>query len=234
MNDDTDSRRWFTGASDGHILVDFTATERATIAAILDFARDPTNDGHELMHCIDTDGTRVIDMATGRGRVDLTEKMNSAIVAKEPVRLWHNHPSQDSLSHQDWKSAATTSSLEIVALNDGGSIFVGRIREWRNEIEDVLRQSMRIAADLEFKMSNFAKAANMDIDHLIAFSKRTSHVLNLAMARCQVAEYAYHLSDENRDNIQIAENLGTVAMGLDFATSEITKILSLSVDSAAI
>ena len=218
--------RRFTGAPNGHIAVDFTTIEDTTFAVILAFARDPANRDHELMHCIDGDGSRVIDTFTGRKAAALTARMK-LIAEEQSVRFWHNHPSQDSLSHHAWRLAATTNLIEVLALNESGSIFVGRMLEWHDRFDELLHQFSAIAADLEVKMSNSAKAAGMPIDDQIAFSQRTGHVLNLAISRCRVVEYAYRLSAPDTANMQLAEKLGVVTAGLDFAASEIDLILKL-------
>lgn len=138
MKNVTTDGRWFTGASDGRIAVDFTATENATVATILAFAGNPANRDQELMHCLDGGGSRVIDTSMGRKAADLTDTMKS-VAAVKSVRFWHNHPSQDSLSHHDWRLAATTDSIEVLALNENGSIFVGCMLEWHDEFDELLR-----------------------------------------------------------------------------------------------
>jgi len=224
MNDDSTDSRWFTGATHGDISVDFTALEEATLASILAYARDPVNQDNELMHCVDSAGTRVIDTSTGQRQAVLTDTMRSA-AKTEPVRFWHNHPSQDSLSHLDWTMAATSDLVEVLALNESASIFVGRMLQWRDEFALLLRQFPMIAGHLHFQMSSFAKAAGMDLANEIAFSRRTGHVLNLAMSHCNVVHYAYRLSKADATIMQVAEKLGVVARGLNFAVGEINRVL---------
>lgn len=231
MKKEDTNGRWFTGTSDGHIAASFTAIEDATYAAIIAFARDPANRDHELLHCVDGDGSRIIDRSTGHKAADLTDSMKLA-AAEQPVRFWHNHPSQDSLSHHDWRLAATTNLIEVLALNESGSLFVGRVLAPHSNLDDLLCRFSRIAEGLELTMSNFAKSVGMSIDDEISFSQRTSHVLNLAMSRCQVVAYAYRLSACDTATMKAAEGLGVVAKGLDFAVSEINRVLNPPTDPA--
>ncbi|MGI4794762.1 MAG: hypothetical protein ACRYG8_11910 [Janthinobacterium lividum] len=66
-------------------------------------------------------------MSVGLRGAPITDGMIDAIKAETGVRIWHNHPSQDPLSHHDWECAATAAELEVLALNEHGSIFVGRM-----------------------------------------------------------------------------------------------------------
>ena len=103
------TRHWFSDAPNG-VLGDFNATmtnvERNTLLALLTFANEARNSRNELLHCLDAEGLQVIDTSTGVKVAPITDTMVKAMEEGGGVRLWHNHPSQDSLSHTDWLCAS--------------------------------------------------------------------------------------------------------------------------------
>jgi hypothetical protein len=111
--------RWLTDpAANGPSAIrpDFTDVERRAFCEILEFARDRANVDMELLQCLDAAGTCEHGRSTGRKAAPFTPEMEAAIAAKGGVRQWHNHPSQDSLSHQDWLSAGLSETVEVLAL----------------------------------------------------------------------------------------------------------------------
>lgn len=175
------------------------------------------------MHCLDTAGNVVHDTSTGYKSAPKTELMDKAILAGEGVRLWHNHPSQDSLSHHDWLCAGTSADLEVLALNSQGSIFVGRIDNWDDRLHSLLDWLPRLGGDLEIHMSNLAVDRKLDPDITCELSKFTGHVLNSALADCEFVRYGYCLLPADEKIINQCSSLGIVAEGQAFASNAIKK-----------
>lgn len=223
LNSETD--RWLTGSKDGSILAALTPTEATTLDAILNFARSPANRDIELLHCLDGAGDRVIDTTKGNKEGSLSEKMKSAAKAG-PVRLWHNHPTQDSLSDKDWSAASASAAIEVVAINISGSLFVGRMQKWRDKYRALFEEHfVFIAGHVKFAIQNSAKKTGMASNELTVFERRVGHVLNLALFQLGVVQYAYCLSTDDLENFQIADDLGVVAAGIECAKREIAAVL---------
>lgn len=214
------STRWFTDdAVKGPLRIrpTFTAKEQETLAAILEFARSPANSRRELLHCLDAAGTLVHDTSSGLGSAPLEQSMKSAILAGGGVRLWHNHPSQDSLSHHDWLCAGTSADLEVLALNQRGSIFVGRIARWDDALAEILNWLPRLAPDLELHMSHLAGERGLDVNDRCELSKFTGHVLNMALAECCSVQYAYCLVPQDQEVVDRCSLLDIIGDGRAFA-----------------
>lgn len=216
--------RWLTDpAADGPAAVRpaFTAVESDTFVKILTFARNPANADMELLHCLDGAGTRVLDTSSGHKAAPLTDAMRAAIAEGERVRLWHNHPSQDSLSHSDWLCAGTSAELEVLALNQHGSIFVGRIPDWDDRLHELLALLPELGAELELYMSRLAKARGLDLGLEIELSMLTGHVLNCALAKCTTVRYAYWLVNGDDRVIAACASAGVTCDGLALAVGAI-------------
>lgn len=216
--------RWFTdtaisGAAE--IQAKLTAVEAASLVAILTFAADEANALHELMHCVDADGTAVIDTSTGYRQAPRTPAMDAAIVAKRGIRLWHNHPSRDSISNTDWLCAGIDSSIEVLAVNDLGSMFVGRIVDWDDRLHELLAWLPRLAGDLEFHMQHLANARKLDPDQMVALGRLTGHVLNRALAACMPVRYAYRFIGPEAVMVDALSATGILSDGEVFAAAAI-------------
>ena len=196
------------------------------MADILKFAHDPANKDWELMHCVSADGQLLHATSKGHKAAPVTDSMKAAIGSGSGVRLWHNHPSQDSLSHHDWTCAATCPSVEIVALNETGSLFVGRVPCWDDDYETVFAALPGLAGDLEFKMGDKAKAAGLDIHVQIALSALTGHVLNSGLADSGATAYAHDLSDADRATVLAASDV--ITFGRDYASAAILRRIAIS------
>ena len=151
--------------------------------------------------------------------------MNKAIEAGKGVRLWHNHPSQDSLSHRDWLCAGISADLEVLALNARGSMFVGRVKLWDDRLHDLLEWLPRLGGDLKFYMSTLAKDRHLDIDAACELPKFTGHVLNSGLANCGLVQYGYCLLPQDQKLIHLFSLLSIVADGQSFATRAINQKL---------
>lgn len=223
------SSRWFTddaAAGPAEIRPVFTPFETRHFTAILEFARNEANCDWENLRCIDADGTRMYDMTVGYKCGPLTDKMKSAIAAKRGVRQWHNHPSQDSLSDSDWICAASETELEILALNERGSIYVGRLIGWDERLNHVFRGLRTLGENLERHMDGLAVQRSLDIDLQVALSRFTAHVLNLALAACcPEVRYAYTHMPEEREVLDACSALGIVEDGCVYAKAAIQKML---------
>ena len=219
--------RWFTDAAAGgpaHIRPNFTPLEQEVFVEILTFAHDPTNAEMELLKCLDADGTHLFDTSTGRKAAEVTDAMKAAMKAGN-VRQWHNHPSQDSLSHHDWLCAATSADLEILALNKRGSIFVGRVPEWEDRLEALFGWLPRLGGDLEFHMSNLARNRALEDEMLVRLSTFTGHVLNTALAQRTLVRYGYSLRGDDDATVRACERLGIISEGIAFAADAIQEWL---------
>ncbi|MFW2851146.1 hypothetical protein ACM61V_04380 [Sphingomonas sp. TX0543] len=224
----TEHGRWFTGSADGLIPLIFTELEQGTLAEIITFARDPANRDRELLHCIDGAGTALIGSSTGYRSAPVTDEMNDAATGG-PVRYWHNHPSQDSISQSDWILAATRSTIEIFAVNEVGSSFAGRILSWRDGMSDVIANFADISETVERGAADAMKVARIDFADIVAFSHRTVHVVNLAMARAGLVEYSYRFMREDAALMARAEAGGFVATGIASASAEIRRVCAAEV-----
>lgn len=216
--------RWFTGSAATNprtVQPQLTVVELTTLQQILDFAADPNNAGKELMHCLDAAGTVVHDISTGDKAAPITQLMRDAIAAEKGVRLWHNHPSQDSLSHHDWLCSGASSELEVLAVNVRGSMFVGRIELWDDRLHKLLEWLPRLAADLEFYMSNISRERNLDLDAVCELPKFTGHVLNSALANHGLVQYGYRFLPIDQTLIDVFTSSNIIVDGASYAAKAI-------------
>ena len=220
---------WFTDpAANGPAAITptFTPAEQQAFAEILRFARDPTNTEMELLLCMDAAGTCEHGRSTGRKAAPITPEIESAITAGGGVRQWHNHPSQDSLSHHDWLCAGVSDKVEVLALNVRGSIFVGRIVTWDDRLHRLLEWLPRLAADLEMHVDGLAKKRGLDAVILVAMASLTGHILNTALANTMPVRYAYALKNADQMTLAAADALSLIADAIAFAEKAIHKWLA--------
>ena len=211
---------WFTDpAANGPSAIRpcFTDVERRAFAEILAFAKDPANVDMELLQCLDAAGTSEHGRSIGRKAAPFTPEMDAAIAAEGGVRQWHNHPSQDSLSHQDWLCAGLSETVEVLALNANGSIFVGRIVEWDDRLHDLLPWLPTLSSDLEMHVDYLAKKRGLAVGHLVGLSSLTGHILNAALANKMPVRYAFALFNGDQVTVAAADALSLVAHGIGFA-----------------
>lgn len=223
------SARWFTdpaATGPASIRPSFTDFERLHFAAIIEFARNPANLNWENLRCLDAAGTRMHDISVGVKAAPVTNAMKTAIEGGSGVRQWHNHPSQDSLSHHDWECAGCSPDLEILALNERGSIFVGRIADWDDRLHHVFPWLPRLSGDLEIHMDQCAKKAGLNASLRYALRKFTGHVLNSALAACSPIRYAYHLMPDDQAVIDACSQFHIVEDGRNFALAAIKRKLA--------
>jgi hypothetical protein len=224
--------RWFTdtaasGPAPAHFSV--TPVEDEALADILNFARTPGNEERELMIALTSDGTKRLDASTGRKEAGLTDRMRDAILGQEGVRLWHNHPSQGSLSHGDWWAASTSSDLEVLAVTTRGSIFVGRVVDYRDEFQALFQWLPRLAGDLELHIDNRAKLSGSKDEDIITLPRFVGHVLNLALADACGVRYAYRFMPE--EGTVVARLAAVLDEGRSFANAAIGAWLAKSLRS---
>lgn len=224
--------RWFTDCAancPAPIDPEFTDTERASFQEILAFARIPQNRAHdlELMHCLDTAGSSVLARSSGtrESPVD-TPEMRNALATSGGVRLWHNHPSQDSLSSKDWLCAGFEEGPEVLALNLRESFFVGRIAEWEEGLEYLLAWLHDFGPVLAAHLQTLANSREVDRATRIELKGFTGHVLNLALADRTNVRYAYHLAPADKDVIERCSSFGLIQDGRTFAASSIDQKLA--------
>jgi hypothetical protein len=210
-----------SGQLSGPSPADFTEIEKTSLAEILAYALDPANQDRELMHCIDLDGVHVIDESVGYKSAEVTEKMRCAMESGR-VRLWHNHPSGGSISDKDWELAGISEGPEILAVTVSGTIYVGRMTEWPDRFDSVMRENFRaLATDLNSVLQQFTREQKV-FDERLASDHLDGHLLNLCMAKCGVVRYAAVLSVSDSRAWADADRVGLVAHGVDWATQQIT------------
>lgn len=221
--------RWFTDdAKDAPAAIRpvFTGLETTSFNDILAFAQGSTVHRNELMRCLDAAGTLLHAESTGHCEAPLTDEMKDAIVAGGGVRLWHNHPTQDSLSHHDWFSAGASPDVEILALNERGSIFVGRIVDWDDRLHSVFPKLPPLAGHLDLHMDHRAAIAGVDPSLRAELRKFTGHILNCALADCATVRYAYCLTPLDDAVMRAGALQEFIDDGRDFAAREIDKLLA--------
>lgn len=212
--------RWFTDpAANGPSAIKpkFTDFELGVFVEILEFARDPANVNMELLQCLDAAGICKHGRSTGWKAAPFTPEMNEAIAAGCGVRQWHNHPSQDSLSHQDWLAAGISETVEVLALNSNGSIFVGRIVDWDDRLKGLLPELPRFSGLLELHVDDLAKKQGLLAEHQIGLSSLTGHMLNTALANKMPVRYAFNLLNGDLATVAAADELSLVTDGIAFA-----------------
>lgn len=220
--------RWFSNTSSNALSIDpvnFTGREKQTMAEITEFAKSSGNSNRELMHCLDAHGLVLHDQSMGLKSAPLTDLMKDAMRTGLGVRLWHNHPSQDSLSSHDWNCAGACPEVEILAVNASGSIFVGRMPEWRDENEALIKTLSRIAGDAQFKISGMAREKQIDIGIQIALEKLTGHIVNLGMRNAGVVCYACQFSDGDQATVDAISHNGIMNAAVTYAYNEIQAVL---------
>jgi hypothetical protein len=220
--------RWFTDAAHAGATSTrptFTALERKAFEEILRFATDPANAEMELLLCLDAAGKQEHDRSSGRKAAPVTDTMYAKMEAGAGVRQWHNHPSQDSLSNQDWLCAGAFDTVEVLALNQRGSFFVGRIAEWDDRLKPLLAWLPRLGGDLELHMSDLARKKGLAVDLQVRLAKFTGHVLNIALANRMPVRYAHCLVCEDSDVLAACEKLAICSEGVAFSERAIQEWL---------
>ena len=223
--------RWFTDcAANGPAPInpDFTDTEQASFQAILAFARFPEYRTHdlELMHCLNTAGTKVLAKSSGISEAPIdTREMRLALATEGGARLWHNHPSQDSLSYKDWQCAGLEEGPEVLALNLRESFFVGRIAEWEDGLEYLLEWLHDFGRILAAHLQTLANSRDVDRATRIELRSFTGHVLNLALADRTNVRYAYRFTPADQAVIDRCSSFEIIGDGRTFAAAAIDRKL---------
>jgi hypothetical protein len=131
-------------------------------------------------------------------------------------------PRRPPLSHHDWICAGCSPDLEVLALNERGSILVGRIADWDDRLHSVFPQLPPLAGHPELRMSHRAAAAKVDEDLSVELSKFTGHILNCALAGCTSVGYAYCLTPSDDAVMRAGALLEFIEDGRDFAPARST------------
>ena len=209
--------RWFTSPTPGPLAIpvtSFTRRETSSYKAILDHASGSNGRAWEIMHCLDADGIILVATATGKiDKVELTDAMRDACKAG-PTRFWHNHPSGKSLSAPDWWLAACENA-EVLAMNNYGSIFAGRLPDWLDNYKDLLKAFPDISGDVEVRMS-----ANLSVELRSLPGYVIGHLVNLSLAELGIVHYAWHLAHEDQLVWDLMVGKGVVASGMAHAKTE--------------
>ena len=157
----------------------------------------------ELLICIDERGTAEIDRAEGEeSRVDLTEEMERRLIAGGTVKLFHNHPSNNSISGSDWhQSIRWDGRAEIVVLNRYGSVFCGtseKSADVKRLLTQVQLNDVRDDGESALLSSGGPELAKLKISsvHLV------SHIINLRLRNMGLVCYDTWLSEYDEGLLQ--------------------------------
>jgi hypothetical protein len=187
--------RWFArGVESGIDPDEFTAVERETHATIRRFMETHRGRNDELMHNLDLDGTRRLAEATGESEALLTEEAKAALAAAGGGRLWHNHPSGQSLSGGDW-FAAGAENVEVMVVTLRGSIFAGRIAEWRDEMYPIIKAYQSI---YDMTAARLLGAGNGRLRPQTGVAGAIGHLMALELARRRLVTYSFLLGAEDQ------------------------------------
>lgn len=179
----------------------------------------------ELLHCINNAGTRTIVREIGYKRVKLPQVALDAIETSL-VRIWHNHPSQGSISDADWMAAGVNNRTEILAVNESGTIYVGRILNWPDKFDAVMNQNLKRLAGLLDHVMQRHTTSHKVFDERLASCHLDGHLLNLCLAECGVVRYAAQLSDVDAEALVKADRVGLVEVGRSWALNQIKAALA--------
>jgi hypothetical protein len=181
--------------------LNYTNLEQEVIAAIKAFEVERCSSA-ELMYCLDASGSRTIDISTGAREAPFSPRMKAEMAAGAELRFWHNHPSNDSLSADDWRAASVSANIEVVALTSKGSMFVGRVPDWDDQLEIVFKNIPQIAGFAQIELMKLEKSdpsRNASaIEHLVG------HLINVELATRKLLSYAFDLSEVDRTALQDA------------------------------
>ncbi len=201
--------RWFTtqsSAPDQPSDWHFTPLEEEAVAAIKAFEAEQ-NSRNELMYCLDASGSRIIDITSGMREAPLSRKMRDAMEAGSALRLWHNHPSNDSLSAEDWKVASVSPDIEVVALTSTGSTFVGRVPDWDDRLEIAFKHIPQIAGFAQIEVLK----ANKGYPHT-ALDNLVGHLIGCELASRKLLRYAHRLSARDQAVLREALAIGHLSV----------------------
>jgi hypothetical protein len=115
----------------------FTVAEQAAINQVLQFQHTfaPPSSGptsappaQELHLALDGSGNAQIARAIHPARGGtMNHAMQNAVNSAGGCHIVHNHPSQGSLSSDDWSTLAAHPRLQMTAVNSEGTTFPGRM-----------------------------------------------------------------------------------------------------------
>lgn len=217
-----DGGRWLARPGSRELQVgiaSLTPTETATMSALLAFMSAHPHDGEELMHCIDLAGTQLIDASGGYRESELTPPMRAVLDGDAGGRLWHNHPSGDSLSGGDWQLAGS-GDIEVVAVTARGSVFAGRIPDWSDDMWLVIRSHGLIGGYADGAV-RYLGGGDDPGGRKAALAGLVGHLINLDLARRELVAYAFGLSAEDTRALEKAQNYGL----LQAAEAEVTSAI---------
>jgi len=183
----------------------------------------------ELLICLNFDGTVEIDRSDGEvDRAELTKPMLEAM-AREGVRLWHNHPSRGSLSSADWRLVSKNPGIILIAaVNDSGTIFAG-------SAEDVQRLNPGFfddaagVAEVPLTAPKMNEEFSEDMSFLAFFG---SHLANEEAKNQGVISYLVEFSDHDQALWTIARNTGRDAIAAQEVSAHFARIRANSTPKA--
>lgn len=221
--------RWFSHLSSRDLDVseaDYTLLEVHTVSAISNFMIQRQGSRDELMHCLQADGKHLVDTSSGPGEAPLTDTMREALGAEREIRFWHNHPSCDSLSNEDWRVAGCNENVEVVALTARGSIYAGRIPKWDECLTDLLKQVPFIAGYINIRLLTGAGLSDGVLRG--EFSTLAGHVINCELGRRELVSYGFHLSAFDTRILEEARSAGHLKTAEDTVALNFDRVIQLA------
>lgn len=150
----------------------------------------------ELLCCLTSDGASEIDRAVGTiNRVDLPKSLDAVLKAGDGVRLFHNHPSEGSLSAADWwQSIRWNGKADLIAINRHRTIFSGAAKNVPELTALLSRVELDEVRDCG-ECALFAAACPPDAHQLKPIATHlVSHLLNIELCSLGLVYYEFQLS----------------------------------------
>ncbi|MGW9822296.1 hypothetical protein ACUXK4_004891 [Methylorubrum extorquens] len=164
----------------------------------------------EILCCLTPDGASEIARAVGSiNRVELPLSLEDVLSAGEGVRLFHNHPSQGSLSATDWwQSIRWQGKADLIAINSKRTIFSGAARNLTALTYLLERIDLdTIRDDGEYAL--YAAPCPPNAHSIKPIARHLiSHLLNIQLLDKGLVHYDFQLSEEDRVIWNACSNLG--------------------------
>lgn len=180
----------------------------------------------ELLVCMARNGVTVVGQSIGsNAQAGLSDPMLQEIRANGGCMLIHNHPSEGSLSYDDWNLVAGNPGIdEIVAINSSGSIFRGRaLANARTSLKakvktgDVAPDVGQAALEPLWKAFNVALQEQTEMTDPTGLEKLLSwvwsHLVNEQLKALGLVEYEATLSETDGATLSHSSYAPIIAAG---------------------
>jgi hypothetical protein len=194
----------------------FTDFERKKVEEIKQFQQRMLKD-QELLICVSEDGEIELDRVVGEAdKAELPKHILAELSQGKVIRLFHNHPSNLSLSHADWNLSTTFGGrAEPIAINTSGSIFVGATLDLQGmtallqskNLGDVLLlgDGAYLATPVPTHMDDDQRGQYVRYKGLAAHL--VSHALNQELANRRLVQYEFTLSPNDATLFAFADSV---------------------------